>query len=125
MTDEILNDASFCLLVTSGGTGRHKVLYLSVFINVHVVDTYVWNDDVGEAGLEFVPWSKKLWVENKLERVREVQVSTVCSICMEEIVVGSAGTCMFSSFSWSLHSQVGGQKQVLSIVSIFHSYFDA
>ncbi|KAL6289498.1 hypothetical protein ACE6H2_007008 [Prunus campanulata] len=49
MTDKILNDASFYLLVTSGVTG-HKVLYLSVFINVHVVDTYVWNDDVGEAG---------------------------------------------------------------------------
>lgn len=93
MTDKILTDASFYLLVTSGGTG-HKVLNLSVFINVHVVDTYVWNDDVGETGLEFMPWSKKLWVENKLERVREVQVSTVCSICMEEIVVGSGGTCM-------------------------------
>ncbi|CAB4299509.1 unnamed protein product [Prunus armeniaca] len=40
MTDKIMNDASFYLLVTSGGTG-HKVLNLSVFINVHVVDTRV------------------------------------------------------------------------------------
>ncbi|BFG21192.1 hypothetical protein CerSpe_074660 [Prunus speciosa] len=84
--------------------GAPKVLRIAVRVDVYVADKNYMEeefggtdvlevaDDDGSDQPAFVPASRA-FIE-KLERARVVELSTMCSICMEDIVVGSEATRM-------------------------------
>lgn len=101
MVKRILVQASEAAQKSSSYASGKVILHMSVKIDLYVIDddddddTDGGDDIIGDYYYDprFVPASK-LSIETLLKRTRAQVSSTVCSVCMEEIRVGSEETQM-------------------------------